>query len=109
MSMIVHLIHWEGRGKWVFLLPILISVLLFIVFDILNFDTYYIRTTTLFISSAILYYIGYERETIIEGVSEKSYRILRKNDTFMWLHIRYWAIVLAIASTISFLFDLSNQ
>jgi hypothetical protein len=105
--MLAHLIHYERRGKWVFILPLLIAGLLFIVFDNLGIDTQYIRTSTFFLSAAILYYIGYERQIIIEGVSEKSHRKPTKKDTFMWVHIRFWAMILALIGFISLWFDLA--
>jgi len=105
--MLAHLIHYERRGKWVFILPLLIAGLLFIVFDVLSINTEYIRTSTFFLSAAILYYMGHDRQIIIEGVSEKSYRIRTKQDTFMWIHIRFWAMILTLIGFISLWFDLA--
>ncbi len=104
--MLAHLIHHEGKGGWVFGLPLLIAFILFILFENLNLDTQYIRSVTLLSSSIILYYMDYDRVTIFEGVSEKRLRTPSKKNSLVWIPMRYWAVAIAILGVISVWYDL---
>jgi len=94
--MLAHLIQQKGKGGLVFTLPLLLAFSLFLIFDAIKFDDKYIGTISLLTSSVILFWLDYKREIINTGLIHKIGKLQKGKNTFMWIDMRYWAIVLFV-------------
>jgi len=95
--MLAHLVRFKGKGFLVILLPVLIGVILFILFDAFNWDERYILTISLFSSSFIIWFYDGGPALLREGFSNR----IKSRHTFWWIEIKYWAIVLGIAGCVA--------
>lgn len=96
--MLAHFIQRKGKGPWVVALPLLISVILFIVADGYSWNDKYIGAITLISSGIILFMLDNKREAIIEGdIIMRTVKLPRKKglNTLMWIEVRYWAIMIS--------------
>jgi hypothetical protein len=94
--MIAHLIQRKGRGGWVFIMPMLIAFILFVIFSVLEWDDKYIRDISLILSCFALLLLDTKPEIISEGVIQKTGNRPKGIHQFMWIEMRYWAIALGV-------------
>lgn len=93
--MLAHIIQHKGKGGWVLGAPLICGVVLFILSDAVGVDTPYIRPVCFFISAAIVWFVDDGHHLIQHGHSTN-----KRQNTFMWIDMKYWAIPLAIAGAI---------
>jgi|GEM_PF-2943327 len=94
--MLAHLIQQKGKGGLIFALPLLIAFSLFLIFDGIKLDDKYIGAISLLTSSVILFWIDYKREIVNTGLIHQIEKLQKGKNTFMWIDMRYWAIVLFV-------------
>ena len=90
--MLIHLIQHKGKGFLVFILPLIIGFVLFIIFDALNLNDEYVFPVALLLSAFSIWIYDKGPDVLREGFKnvEKSKHVL------MWIEIKYWAIALGI-------------
>ena len=89
--MVAHLLHFKGKGGWVLGLPLAIAVVLFIFCDAMDISTKYNRPLCLIISSVIIWFVDKGPELLSHGKNGN-----KGLNTFMWIDMKFWAIVLAL-------------
>ncbi|WP_094571639.1 hypothetical protein [Mucilaginibacter xinganensis] len=101
--MIAHLIHYKGKGIWVLAAPMFVGLILFTVADGFAWNDKYIGAITFLLSGVILFFIDSNRKKVTEGIivvrTVKLPREKRKN-TFMWIEVRYWGILIGLIGLI---------
>ena len=83
-------------------MPLLIAFILFLIFGELAWNEQYIGSISLLLSAIILWFVDNGPDLLT--YSREIKRVKSKN-ALMWIEVKYWAIVLAIAGCI-FLFNL---
>ena len=91
--MVEHLIHFKGRGSFVFIFPLSIAFVLFVALELFNLTDRYIGAVSLLISAIIIFYIDYKREPVSTGIIEHRGKLQKGVNLFMWIDMRYCALV----------------
>ncbi|TSD66147.1 hypothetical protein FFF34_001735 [Inquilinus sp. KBS0705] len=94
----------KGKGGWVLGVPLIVAIILFIIADALSINDKYIGVVTLFTSAIILFMIDNKRATAAEGdIIQRTIKLPRQKriNTLMWIEVRYWAMILAVAGVIA--------
>lgn len=108
--MLAHLIHYKGKGGWVFILPLLSAFILFLLFDGLDLDDNYVGALSLVISGTILFLIDHRGKRVIQGELIQTIVRLpreRNKNTFMWIEARYWGMLMVVIGVV-WLVDLAG-
>jgi hypothetical protein len=95
--MIGHFIRFKGKGVLVILLPLIIGIILFLVFDGLNWNDRYVFPISLLSSSFIIWFYDSGPALLRDGFSNR----IESKHTFCWIEIKYWAMVLGIAGCVT--------
>lgn len=90
--MLAHFIPHKGKGGFVILLPLLIGIILYFIFDGFNLDEKYILPLSLLLSAFIIWFIDGGTAVIREGFSNYT----KSKNTLFWIEIKYWGIVLGM-------------
>lgn len=96
--MLAHLIKYKGKGYLVLVLPLFTAFLLFLIFNGMALNDKYVGAISLLLSSFIIWFIDDGPEALRNGFKRQD---TTGKNTFMWIEIKYWAIVLGIAGCIS--------
>lgn len=94
--MVEHFIRFKGKGMWVFSVPLICSIVLFMYCDISGTDSRYVRPACLLISAVILWFVDKGHHLILYSKNTS-----RDVNSIMWIDVKYWAIALAIAGFIA--------
>ncbi len=101
--MLAHLIHYKGKGCWVFILPLLSAFILFLLFDVFDLDDNYIGALSLIISGTILFLIDHRGKKVIQGELVQTVIILpreKNKNTFMWIEAQYWGVLMVVIGVV---------
>lgn len=91
--MLEHFIQRKGKGGWVVVMPMLIAAILFIVFSVAEWNDRYVGAASITISAFILWFLD-NGPSIIHR--EGNYKDKQGKNVFMWIDVKYWAIILGI-------------
>ena len=92
--MLAHLIHYEGKGGWVLGLPILIALIFFTVFNLLNLNELYVRSLTFLLSAFILWFVDGGPAMLRDWPNNTKSK--KNKNRFMWIEMKYWALLMGV-------------
>jgi hypothetical protein len=101
--MLLHLVHFKGKGFWVLIMPIISAIVMFQMADFLPINRNLIGALALIISGILLFLIDNRRTTVIEGdIIKKEIKLprVKNKNTMMWIEVRYWGLLMAVIGLI---------
>jgi len=94
--MIGHLIRFKGKGFLVIVLPLVFGIILFLIFDGLSWNDEYVFPASLLLSAFTIWFYDGGPAILREGFGKTP----KSRHTFMWIEIKYWALVLGLAGCV---------
>jgi hypothetical protein len=101
--MLLHLVHFKGKGFWVLIVPMIFAIVMFQMADFLPINKDLIGAFALIISGILLFLIDNSRTTVIEGdIIKKEIKLprVKNKNTMMWIEVRYWGLLMAVIGLI---------
>jgi hypothetical protein len=94
--MLAHFIPHKGKGAFVIVIPLIIGIILFLIFDGLSWNDQYIAPLSFLLSAFIIWFYDGGPAVLREGINKAP----KSKHTLFWIEIKYWAIVLGITGCI---------
>jgi hypothetical protein len=90
--MLAHFIRITGKGYLVFLLPVIIAFIGFILFGQFNWNDQFVLPISLLLSSFIIWFYDGGVALLREGFG----KVPKSRHTLFFIEIKYWALILGI-------------
>ncbi len=91
--MIGHFIPRTGKGGFVVVLPLITSIILFVLFDAIHLSDRYIAPLCFLLPSFIIWFFDGGPKALQNGFKGDT---PKSRHTLFWIEIKYWAILLGI-------------
>jgi len=103
LTMVEHLIHYKGKGRWVIGMPFLIGFILFVLTSVYEINDRYNGAILLILSGIILFIMDNKRVKVYEGeIVQRTIMLprLKRQNTFMWIELKYCAVAMGLVGLV---------